>query len=474
MFSEVNISVEDGNLGKNSSTGITAQAKIGVSGIKSSVPILITNTMSPDTIKEKLGNSPLADACIDATENGLKTIYAFPVNADVKGTVSEITKTGTGQGSVSVEGEVTNAFDAVIKITESGDVNEGAFQYSIDGGNTFSDDITIPLSGSFEIAGTGLIVKFADSDAEDGVESFPEDDVYSFSTTVPTMNNASVLEAVEKLRNFNKEIEVCHIVGTSTKTLWAALQSEAEDLVEIYKKPLIFMCEARACQKEETLDEYMDAMEKERKGISSRYISVCLSYATYVRKDLRTQNINMAGVLTGLIGDAKESLSIGNVENFPISSAKCLKLLPEGIEEYSRELDAMGYTVLRQYTGKDDFYVSNGNVLAPAGSDFTYIENVRVLNRIVRQVSMAATDKIQCEVDPNSLEASLAPIQSHLNIPMEECLKDTVISSGEVEIIMDGLDILADETLNVKAEWVPMGTARKFNLTFGVNNPVNS
>lgn len=474
MFSEVNISVEDGNLGRNASTGITAQAKIGVSGVKSSVPILITNTMSTDTIKEKLGNSPLADACIDATENGLKTIYAFPVNADVKGTISDIVKTGTSQGNITVEGEATNAFDVVIKITESGDVNEGAFQYSIDGGNVFSEDITIPLSGSYEINGTGLTVKFADAEESSDTKSFLEDDVYSFSTTVPTMNNASVLDAVEKLRNYNKEVELCHIVGTSTKTLWAALQSEANELLEIYKKPLIFMCEARACQKDETLDVYMDEMDKERKGISSRYISVCLSYATYVRKDLRTQNINMAGVLTGLIGNAKESLSIGNVENFPISSAKCLKLIPEGIEEYSREFDAMGYTVLRQYTGKDDFYVSNGNVMAPAGSDFPYIESVRVLNRIVRQVSMAATDKVQCEVDPNNLEASIAPIQSHLNIPMEDCVKDKVISSGEVEIVTDGLNILSDETLDVKVEWVPMGTARKFNITFSVNNPANS
>ena len=317
-------------------------------------------------------------------------------------------------------------------------------------------------------------MKFADAEESSDTKSFLEDDVYSFSTTVPTMNNASVLDAVEKLRNYNKEFELCHIVGTSTKTLWAALQSEANELLEIYKKPLIFMCEARACQKDESLDVYMDEMDKERKGISSRYISVCLSYATYVRKDLRTQNINMAGVLTGLIGNAKESLSIGNVENFPISSAKCLKLIPEGIEEYSREFDAMGYTVLRQYTGKDDFYVSNGNVMAPAGSDFPYIESVRVLNRIVRQVSMAATDKVQCEVDPNNLEASIAPIQSHLNIPMEDCVKDKVISSGEVEIVTDGLNILSDETLDVKVEWVPMGTARKFNITFSVNNPANS
>lgn len=472
MWSEVNPTIEDGNLGKNSSTGTRAQVKIGVSSVTSSTPILITNTMKPDQIKEKLGHTPLADACIDATENGLKTIYAFPMKADVDGSVSDVTHAGESQGTFSVDGKPINSFSVVVEITETGDTNEGSFKYSIDGGNTFSDDITIPLSGGYELQETGLTLKFEDVTSE--AKSFVEGDAYSFSTTAPTMNNASVLKAVEKLQTFNKEAEVCHIVGTSTKTLWAALQTMAVELVETYKNPIIFLCEARACGADESLDDYMAAMEQERKEISSLYVSVSATYALYVRKDLRTQVINMAGVISGIIGQAKESLSIGNVENFPISSAKLLKVLPEGMNEgYDKEFDAMGYTVIRQYVGKEDFYIANGNVMAPKGSDFPYIESVRVLNRIVRQVSIQATDKIQCEVDPLNLEASLAPIQAHLNIPIEDCISDKIISSGEVTINTENLNILTDETLDVSAEWVPMGTGRIFNIGFKVNNPAN-
>lgn len=96
-------------------------------------------------------------------------------------------------------------------------------------------------------------------------------------------------------------------------------------------------------------------MTAERKGISSRYVCVCLSVASYVRKDLRTQSINMAGVVTGLLGQAKESLSIGCVKQFPVSSAKLLKLLPEGIEEYSQVLDELGYTVSDSITDSKTF-----------------------------------------------------------------------------------------------------------------------
>ena len=42
MFSEVNVKVEDGNLGRSSVTSRNAQVKIGVSDVKSSIPLLIT------------------------------------------------------------------------------------------------------------------------------------------------------------------------------------------------------------------------------------------------------------------------------------------------------------------------------------------------------------------------------------------------------------------------------------------------
>lgn len=468
MFSEVNVKVEDGNLGRSSITSRNAQVKIGVSDVESSIPLLITGMMKPDEIREKLGNTPLADACIDATENGLGTIYAIPVKADINGSKGEVTHTGTGSGTLDVAGNPNNAFDIVIKITQGGNTNKGSFKCSVDGGNSYFDEVTIPLSLKYEIPGTGLTITFTNGSSE---SVYVEGDAYSFSTTAPGMNNNTALKAVDLLDTFNKNIEICHIVGTSSKVLWAALQGKAEELLKRYKKPIIFLLEGRCCRKGESVDDYLLAMEKERKGITSRFICVVPSNGIYIRKDLRTQEVNFAGLISGLIGKSKESLSIGCVEEFPISSAKLVKLVPEGIENYSRQLDELGYTVLRQYVGKDDFYVSNANVMAKPGSDFPYVESVRVLNRIVREVSMRATDKIQTEIDPENLESSIKVIEAFLNIAVEECKKDKIISSGEVKIDTEGLNILVDETLNVNVRWVPMGTARVFNLNFGVKNP---
>lgn len=472
MFSEINVMVEDGNLGRSPGNSINAQAKIGVSDAKAGAPILITGSMKPDNIKELLGYTPLADACIDAVENGLETIYAIPVEGEIAGGIGEVMHTGTGEGSLSVEGKPNNAYDIVVQITGSGGANEGSFRYSIDGGNNFSDERTIPAGGTYGLPGTGLILVFNDAGTEG--QSFLEEDAYAFSTAAPAMSNAGVLNAVDILAEFNKTVEICHIVGVSGKALWAALQSKAEEFMGVHRKPLIFLCEGRRCGDAEPPGDYLAAMKAERKDISSRYICVCLSYASYQRKDFRIQDINMAGVISGLIGQAKESLSIGCVEEFPISPEKLLRLLPEGVENYSRELDGLGYTVFRRYNGREEFYVSNANVMSPAGSDFRHVESVRVLNRIVREIVRQATDKVQAEIDPGSIEGSLKAIEAHLNIAMEDCERDKVISSGEATISTEGTDILTEEVLDVEAAWVPMGSVRGFNIKFAVSNPALS
>lgn len=55
MYGDVNVKVEDGNLGRSSSTGTGTQIKIGISNVESKAPILISGTMNAKKIKEKVG-----------------------------------------------------------------------------------------------------------------------------------------------------------------------------------------------------------------------------------------------------------------------------------------------------------------------------------------------------------------------------------------------------------------------------------
>ena len=95
-----------------------------------------------------------------------------------------------------MSGKPNNAYDIVIKVTDDGENNEAGYAYSLDGGNTFSEEMTVPLNGEAVLANTGLTAKFTEAA---GGDSFKEGDTFSFSTTAPSMSNADVISAVESL-----------------------------------------------------------------------------------------------------------------------------------------------------------------------------------------------------------------------------------------------------------------------------------
>lgn len=468
MYGDVNVKVEDGSIGHSSSNGTGTQIKIGVSDVESKAPILISGTMNPKKIKEKVGNTPLADACMDAVEWGATSIYCIPVKAGTSGTIGEITENKTGHGTFSVTGSPNNAYDIVVEIMDAGECNEGSFRYSLDGGNTFTEEMTIPITGEAVLESTGMTVKFTDS--EDG-DSFKEGDCFRFSTTSPSMSNEAVISAVESLINSPLVFEFVHIVGASSRALWASLCTLANDFLNKYKRPLFFVCEAREKKTDETLEEYVNAMLEERKGISNIYMQVVCSNSSYQRMDGRVQDINNAGIVTGLYGRSKESQSIGEVKSFPISEAKMTRLLPEGIEDYIETLDKAGYLTIRRYISKEDYYVTSANMMSPKGSYYTYAEDVRVSNRLVRAVRAEALNELQVEIDPNDIETSISTIQEQLNVPVEDAVRDKIISSGSVSIDTENFNILEDENLNISVTYVPMGHVREMNLTFAVENP---
>lgn len=90
---------------------------------------------------------------MDSVQFGANRIYCLPVSATTAGELGEITRTGDGGGTMTVDGSPTNAFSVVVKITAQGGLNSAAFAVSIDGGSNFTDEITVPVTGEYESRG---------------------------------------------------------------------------------------------------------------------------------------------------------------------------------------------------------------------------------------------------------------------------------------------------------------------------------
>lgn len=459
MISRVEVEVKDSKAGIGAQYISGIHGKIGVSSVKVSEPIVIKNTMDTDKIKELLGNSPLADACIDSVDGGAQTIYCMPVVATSGGTISEVVHDGTGKGTIEVSGQSNNSLDVVIKITESGETNSAAFAVSVDGGSNFFDEDTVPLSGSYDISGTGLKLAFTD-----GGGGFTAGDIYKFHVDSPKASNETILKAVDTFYKSHADIEFLHIVGTTGAALWAALEAKAQEMENSAGRPVIFVCEQRAAATDEEAAAYVEAIKEDCKG-AGRHVSVVQTWARIQKMDGRVQESNIAGYICGMIAQAKESTSIAYVRDFPISEGKILKLLPDGIEEFFVELDEARYISLRRYPGKDAWYVAAANTCAEGNSDFAEIESARVMYRLIREVYKRAVEWQNADFDAENIETEVAKVQADINIPVDAAMDDQIISSGEA-VILDPESLLTDEKIPIRVSYKTRAYARVISLTF--------
>lgn len=468
MLRDVNITVTDGQMGAGGTSGEGVHLKIGASPMDSEELIAIRGTYDAKRIKYLLGLSPLADACMNSVENGAGLTYCMPVKPSREGTTGTIMHKGTGTGKIAVEGKPNNVYQVMITVTESGGLNESSFTYSINGGLTTSDEVTIPIGGSYTLPDTGLMLTFTEGEQQEG--SFADGDSYSFTTTAPQLTNEDILTAIGKIRNLKETFEFVHIVGETTAATWAAVSRLQQELVTAYKLPLMFVLEAYAPAAEEAAEAYTDKLLKDRKKIYNYDLQVVAARANYKGMDGLIRKTNLAGVICGLYAKASVQQSIGRTAEFVLSASKVQGLLPAGIENQLEYLDEVGYLTVRNYIGLDGFYVTNACMMCPDGSDYKYAEHVRVKNKLYRKVRKEALMQLHTEIDLTDVQGSLLTLAKFLETPVDEMVQAKEISSGRV-IIAEGQDadtIIETERVSLKVRFTPKGYAREFDIDLGM------
>lgn len=469
MLRDVRTTITDGGLGISTVAGMGVHLKIGVSPVTSETPMIITSNMSAAKIKQLLGLSPLADAVMDSVENGAGKIYCLPVKASVDGIVEAVKKTGTGTGTVTVKGKPNNAYAIIAKITEAGGLNTAAVQYSVDGGYSFSDEVTVPLNGELEIPATGLTLQFAEASTAP-TESFQVGDTFEVISSAPQMSNQDVLKILEKLHHLTLLYEFIHIVGDSSRALWFAVAAELTTLGEKYHKPLFAILEAPRPLEGESVDAYAQRLITERKGLKHTDIQVVAARSRYTKMDGRTMEINNAAIICGWYAQAAPQQSIGETRSFSISEAKMSELLPTGIEDYLGILDEEKYLTFRKYEGLEGCYVTNARMMCPDGSDYRYAENVRIKNKLIRETRKEALPLLQGQVDMSDVQGSLETLAKFIETPIDVMARAKEISSGRIVVPTDQ-DILVTETLEVIIRYVPVGYVREIAINLGMENP---
>ena len=143
--------------------------------------------------------------------------------------------------------------------------------------------------------------------------------------------------------------------------------------------------------------------------------------------------------------------------------------MPEGYDSTIIELlDEAGYLTFREYDGLDDFYVYHTKMMCPDGSDYRYAEDVRVLNKIIRETRKKALLLKNDDIDLDDIQGELETRAKFISEPLDTMVDNKEISDYETTIV-DGHEatFLEDETMRVKIRYLSRGYIREVEIDLG-------
>ncbi len=466
---DVTIEILDGGLGMLPPSAAGLHAKVGVSSAGTVNEIVAVT--DPGKVSELFGTGPLANALYDSFAAGARTIYAVRANGDIAGEIGAVTATKTGQGNLTVTGTPLDAYELVVEIVDPGAKNVATFKYSLDGGDNFSQKITVPTALTYDVPGTGLTLNFTEY-VTDPNQSFLAGDRYTCKTEAPQASVNSVNAAIDALLDSGYLYEFVHVVGESDAAMWAALAAKATEAEGKYRY-IHFLAEAAGPAAGETVDQWVTGLLAAKASFASTRVSICAGRLELIDMGTGRQvDRNGAGIYAGRVSAIPVQESPGKVMTGPLPAV--VRLNPAGINDgHILALDEAGFITFRQYIGLSGFYITNGRMAAEAISDFRFVELRRVMDKACGQVRTAALRFEHAEVDPINVEKSFAAIEAQLAAPLDIMVGAGEIARGRVVIPRDQ-DVLATSKLRIKVRLVPLGYLREIEAEIGFENPFQS
>jgi hypothetical protein len=463
---EALIDLQDGRLGNIPSDLGNKHFAIGISskGVANTVYVIADK----DDVREKLGTGPLAESCAKKVARGVRPVYAIGLGIATQGAAGTVTKVGTGTSPLTVSGNSVDAFEFIVEITRAGAnlaANTAAFRYSTDGGDTYSPEIAVPISGAVTnaVADTGLTLTF-------GAGTFVVGDKYTFSASAPvgdTTTLAAALDAALAANTF--DVEGVHVVAALNATAAAVLITKINTARAAYKF-WYGAGETRIRNSGESTDAWETALLTDYANTTHQWTVIGAGEAEVLSKlTAKIERRNpMTEMLTHALGGAV-SQSPGEVLRGEVPGVVKLHH-----DEFGRDRLSTKFMTMRTFDGYPGFYNTDGRTLAAPTSDYQFFEAVRVINKVARAARNVAIKYVNARfrVDAAGLldGRDLGALVADFNTPL-----DAIVAAGDLSsytvVIDPSQNILATKLIEVSVDCVPVGITRIVQVKLGYINP---
>src|SRR5690606_35326463 len=378
---KVNLTIRDPGLGLAPADISGIQAKIGV--CSKGTPNMVYSFGTRDALVEALGAGPLVEDAAIALDAGGPVICVPANTTPQQPSAVTATRTSSSTGTVTVNGTSNIDVDVVIVITKTGDLEAAEFKLSLDGGATFGE-VTLVPTGAYPIADTGLSITFTPGV---GPIYFEEGDAFTFTARAPYMTSQDLSDALDALMASQREFAFLHVIGGMSAATAAVVSSalaqafengrylraivEAFDVGEGVDKDNIPVSPS------ETVSEWENRLLAMWADFADTRVMVCAG-AAKVQSAISAAQIrrNIASVVAARASAVGVSRDLGAVADGPLT--RVVELYHDA--RVSPSLHDARFTTMRTHVGMSGFYITNGLLMAPTGSDFQLWQYGRVMD----------------------------------------------------------------------------------------------
>lgn len=475
---DATLTIVDNSLGILPEDASADTAAIGACSLGTPNTIYPFRGVDAQTVKDTLGVGPLVEKTVfHLAKSEGKTVYAVPVNASVAGASGAITKSNAGGPTITLSGAPKDDAQAQIVIVTTGVLGAGVFKFTLDGGDTWSPDTTIPSGGTYVLAETGVTATFP-------AGTYTAGDTYTWTATAPSFVVNDFSAAMDALlADGTKKWGIVHLVGQATDaagtvTLATTMGSKLATAAAAYR----YACgviECPAVDKALLIAAFANFVDARVMVVGGWHeLQSDVTSRVYKRPAAWSYVARLAKVPIS-IHPSRDASDV-NLE----ALAGVIRLVPTGAaastgyhdENVTPAFDSARFVSLRTITGRQGFYVTNGKTMAGTTSDFGEVQYRRIMDRgcdVTRNAILAYLNK-KLLVDKTTgqlLEDEAQGIEADVGGQLRTALVQDGHASDVTVVVNRTDNLLSTKKLRVKVRIVPPGYSGFIEVEIGFRNP---
>lgn len=461
------VTIADGGLGIVGAGLDGTCAIIGTASSGTNVELNSYGGSETSDIVTEYTAGPLCDQGIKHLLNsGGKTTTLIKSAGSTAGSSSAVSQTGAGP-LPTLTGTPIDDYDVLLVIVAGGTVGTATFQYSLDGGDTYSD--TIATAATYALP-SGVTVNFT-------AGTYVAAEVYSWTDTAPINTTTNIGAALDALIVSATDVEMVHVLGSAASaadvaTMASTLSTKLASAWAAHKYFFIVFegAETTVANHSTAFAAYAD------KGVVG-----CGGFCELVNaRTAEVEKKSSARVIVPRL--ARNPISIvpwrdaadANLDPFSdvvsLTTSAHTEALGYHDEEASPGYTAARFNSLRTVTGAEGIYAAGGVTMANSTSDFQWLPYLRIVLKAARTWYQFAISQLGRRI-PTKNGGTIDERFARAIERLGEARIDAALGSDILEsrVIVSRSDVITStQTLNAQVRVRVGGYLLTFNSEIGL------